>query len=156
MYSCLELFYSHVKGVISLMLGLVTGVAAVVGLVSHVDGPSSIELVKIAKIGSVTVLMLMLPFALVSSVILARYYRLYVAALIFAADLHRAEGLTGHAWLDEIERYRAKFGDSAENTDSIIKRRTYSWPHTWSLYSSLLLFIAIAGFLFGLSIIWPL
>jgi hypothetical protein len=153
MYSCLELFYSHVKGVVSLMLGLVTAVAALVGLLSHIGGERASQLVTISKIGAITVLMLMLPFAIVSSIILARYYRLYVAALLFAADLHRAEGITGHYWFDEIERYRAKFGVDAANNDVVIKYRTYSWPHTWSLYTVLLISIAIAGFVFGLIIV---
>lgn len=153
MYSCLELFYSHVKGVVSLMLGLVTAVAALVGLLSHVDGGHSSQLVTISKIGAITVLMLMLPFAIISSIILARYYRLYVAALLYAADLHRAEGITGHYWLDEIERYRTKLGVDAANNDIVIKYRTYSWPHTWSLYTALLISIAIAGFVFGLIIV---
>ncbi len=151
MYSCLELFYSHVKGVVYLMLGLVTGIAALAGLISHVNGENSGELVMISKIGATSVLMLMLPFAIISSIILARYYRLYVAALLFAADLHRGEGITGHSWLDEIETYRTKLGPDANN-ERVIRKRTYSWPHTWSLYTALFLIIALAAFAFGIAI----
>jgi len=156
MYTCLELFYSHVKGVVSLMLGLVTGIAALVGLVSHVSTGNSNELAAMSKIGAVSVLMLMLPFAIISSIILARYCRLYVAALLFAADLHRNEGITGHSWLDEIERYRTKLGPNAANNELLIRKRTYSWPHTWSLYTLLLILIALAGFVFGIAIIGTL
>src|SRR5690348_1424750 len=72
MYDCLGLYYSHVRGVVSLMLGLVTGIAAIVGLASHVNGRNATELVTISKIGAVSVLMLMPPFAAISSIILAR------------------------------------------------------------------------------------
>lgn len=153
MYSCLELYYSHVRGVVSLMLGLVTGIAAVVGLVSHVNSGSSAELATISKIGAATVLMLMPPFAAISSIILARYYRLYVAALLFAADLHRSEGISGHSWLDEIEKYRSRLGAGAGDNELVIRKRTYSWPHTWSLYTALLFLIAIAGLAFGIAIL---
>jgi hypothetical protein len=153
MYTCLELYYSHVKGVVSLMLGLVTGIAAVVGLVSHVNGSNSTELVTISKIGAASVLMLMPPFAVISSIILARYYRLYVAALLFAADLHRGEGISGHSWLDEIEKYRIRLGPRGADNELVIRKRTYSWPHTWSLYTALLFLIALAGFAFGIIII---
>jgi len=156
MYACLELYYSHVKGVVSLMLGLVTGIAALVGIVSHVGGSKTAELAAMSKIGAVSVLMLMPPFAVISSIILARYYRLYVAALLFAADLHRSEGISGHSWFDEIEKYRKNLGPRGADNEHVIRKRTYSWPHTWSLYTTLLLLIALAGFVFGIAIVTTL
>src|SRR5262249_8574202 len=114
---------------------------------------TSAGLIQMAKVGAVTVLMLMLPFAIISSIILARYYGLYVSALVYAADLHKAEGLTGHHWLDEIERYRAKFGSEAVDNGLIMRRRTSSWPLSWSLYALRIVTIAVAGFIFGVALI---
>ena len=153
MYDCLGLYYSHVRGVVSLMLGLVTGIAAIVGLASHVNGRNATELVTISKIGAVSVLMLMPPFAAISSIILARYYRLYVAALVFSADLHRNEGISGHSWFDEIEKCRDSLGTARADNELVIRKRTYSFPHSWSLYTTLLSLISLTGFAFGIIII---
>jgi hypothetical protein len=103
----------------------------------NLEGPGD-NLDGILKIGGALVLILILPLGIVSILIIARYYRLYAAALVYAANLHKAEGIDHHQWFREIERYRQRLGPGTAD-DDLIRRRTYGWPHSWILYSILII-----------------
>lgn len=148
MYSALDLFHTHVRHILSIMFALLTAVFAILGFtLQDVEG-SEENLDSILKIGGAMVLILILPLGAVSILIIGRYYRLYVAALVYAANLHKAEGIDGHQWFREIERYRQRLGVGASD-DDLIRRRTYGWPHSWILYSIVIITQALGSFAFG-------
>jgi hypothetical protein len=142
MYDALALYHAHVRGVISLLLGLVTIVFALSGFLLKESAPSS-DVITIVKASAPTILVAVLPVSLICIVLLGRYYKLYVAALVYAAKLHHAEGIGDHLWFSEVERGRQKFGQNSDR--KYIWKRTYGWPHTWLLYSILILIIGLTS-----------
>jgi hypothetical protein len=152
MYFCLELFHAHVKSVVRLMLSLIAAVTAILslGLNGSIKTKTPLHL-SLVTTGGGLVLCLMLPFGIISTVILSRYYRLYVSALVYSADLHQAEGIGDHQWFRDIQMYRLRFGGN--DNSSLIRSRTHRWPHTWFLYSILILTISSVSFLFGIFVI---
>ena len=150
MYGALELFHKHVQHSVSLLFALITAVAVAVGVVAK-DGSVEPQLIQVVRYAGGGVLLLALPFGYVSWKILSRYYRLYVAALIYAADLHQAEGIAGHPWFVEIEQYRKKCG--VGNSDRLLDERTKGWRHTGALYALLVAFISLAAGVGGVLIL---
>ncbi len=148
MYSSLELFYTHVKHTLSLLFALITTVSVMIGFAAK-TGAANKHLLELAKVGSTAVLLLALPFGVVSMIITGRYYKLYVAALSYAAELHAKEGLGGHQWFKDLERDRKKLGPGA-TTERLIAWRAYGWPHSWLLYAIIIGLVAISSAAFGI------
>jgi hypothetical protein len=150
MYRTLELFYMHVKHTISLLFALIIAVSVALGFVAK-DTSTNQHMLQLAKTGSVILLLLAIPFGGVSMLITGRYYRLYVAALAYATELHSIEGVAGHQYFQDFERERARLGPSASR-ERLISWRTYSWPHTWLLYALLIGCISLSAGVFGIMV----
>ena len=136
MYTALELFHSHVRYSIFLMLTLLTAVFGILGIVVKGEKVTISNIFIFKSVGG-TVLSLLFPLGIISSVIISRYYRLYVASLLYAAELHESVGLDSQEWFETVKRERASLGKDATK-DDIINKRSCGWPHTWLLYSYLI------------------
>lgn len=148
MYNALNLFYTHVQHTISLMFTILTVVFAVFGIVLREAGSSPQLLLILRSVGGL-ILSLLFPLGIVSILIIARYYKLYVAALIYAAELHKSVALNSHAWFEHIEKDLKSLGDDARKED-LIRKRTYGWPHSWILYSILIAILSVVGLIGGI------
>lgn len=150
MYDALSLFYTHVKHTVSLMLTLMTAVFAIFGVALGQTNPKPEILYIFKTIGGV-ILLALFPLGIVSILIIARYYKLYVAALIYSADLHASIGLDSHSWFQQIKEDLESLPRGATEKDLLYKR-TYGWPHSWILYSSLIIILSILSFISGIFI----
>ena len=152
MYDSLGLFHAHVKSAISLMFGIITAVLAVVGFV--IEKNSSPPVLTLVLNAAPVVLALIFPFSIVSILVIGRYYKLYVAALFYTARLHDEEGIGEHLWFDDVRSLRAaaKVHSPADDHE-LIQRRSYGWPHSWSLYALLIGFIGLASLLLAI-LLW--
>jgi hypothetical protein len=160
MYRALELFHTHVKHTLSLMFTLLTAVFAVLGFVlQEAQQEINSELVGLFKLAGGFVLILVFPLGLVSIFIIGRYYKLYVAALLYATELHEEEGLASHQWFRDSAQYRSTIADAsraAVSNSELIRRRTYGWPHSWILYSLLIGLIALTALAVGITMLLSL
>lgn len=147
MYDALSLFHDHVKHSLSLMFAVLTAVFAIFGLILRGD-VSSFDPTIVRVLGGLVLVLLFL-LGVISVIIVSRYYELYVAALIYAAELHESAGLNSHAWFQEIERYRSKLGNDVQ-LHQLLKKRAHGWPHTWLLYVMLIGAISFIGLGVGL------
>ncbi len=155
MYDALKLFHDHVKYSLRMMLTVFTVVFAILGLVLRGSAPLSFDPKVILILGGL-ILVLTGPLGIISTYVISRYYELYVAALIYAAELHEAEGLGSHVWFqrieDDREYLRKKLGRDDVPQDLLVKRRTRGWPHSWILYTLLIGLIAVVGVVAGATI----
>ena len=151
MYTALSLFYSHVKHSMSLMFAVITAVFAVLGVMGSGEANIIASTLPITTLAG-AVLLVLFPVSIITSIIISRYYRLYVSALIFSAELHEEAGLGFHGWFEQINDYRNKEG--SEPRKSLIDRRTYGWRHSWFLYSVLLWITGIVGLTVGISLLF--
>lgn len=152
MYDALSLYHDHVKHSLSLMFAVLTAVFAILGFFMKGDAPAAPS-PAIMRVFAGSVLVSLFPMGVISTIIISRYYKLYVAALVYAAELHEAVGLGSHAWFEQIREYRSKLGETSSRGD-LIRKRTYGWPHSWLLYAILIWFIAVIGLFVGLLILF--
>ena len=97
----------------------------------------------------------MLPLGILSILIIGQYYKLYVAALIYSAELHDSLGLGSHSWFEHIKEYQKSLpGDASK--DNLLNRRTYGWPHSWILYSILIAILGLLSLIGGIYILWKI
>jgi hypothetical protein len=88
-------------------------------------------------------------FGIISTIVISRYYQLYVAALIYAVELHESVGLDSHPWFQHIKKERSKLGDNVP-LDRLLKKRAYGLLHSWFLYSLLIWSIAFGALVVGI------
>ena len=136
MYDALALFYTHVKHTISLMLTLMTAVFAIFGLALK-EGNANPALLLIFKTVGGLILIALFPLGIVSIFIIGRYYKLYVAALIYATELHKSVGLHNHKWFQHLAEDLQSLPEGCSEED-LYRKRTYGWPHSWILYTLLI------------------
>src|SRR6266851_4788646 len=151
MYNALTLFHDHVKHTISLMFALLTAVFAILGFALSDRIPSANLIFSFKLVGGI-ILSLLFPLGVVSILIIGRYYKLYVAALFYAAEIHQSVGLGSHSWFVEVIDTMEPVRDHAQRK-VLINKRTYGWPHSWILYTILISVISIAGLLSGIILI---
>lgn len=151
MYDALSLFYTHVKHTISLMLSIMTAVFVIFG-VALKDTASRAEIEPLFKLLGGVILSALFPLGIVSILIIGRYYKLYVAALMFAGELHTSVGLSSHAWFEHIREDAESLGQTAGKKE-VLHKRTYGWPHSWILYSMLIAVLSLLNLIVGISII---
>lgn len=154
MYRALELYYTHVKYVITIMFSFLTALFAILGLSEKLVAkvlPS--ETIKVV-VGAALIIM-PLPFALLTILIILRYYEVYVSSLIFALRVHLAAGVeASHPWfvrtIEQAQRWQVKVkGDTA-----FLRRRALSPKDTFFLYACLIAFFAILTLFCGLTVFW--
>src|SRR5215208_747199 len=166
MYDALRLFQDHVKHLLSLMFTVMAAVFAVLGLIIKEEAPELINPTIISVLGGL-VLILLFPLGLFSTIIISRYYRLYVCALTYAADLHESVGQGNHPWFkeaikkrDDLFKEAIKERDNLEPPDpdlflgKFIDKRTYGWPHSWRLYAILIGLVASTSLVVGILILF--
>jgi len=149
-YDALALFHTHVKHTVSLLFTLLTAVFAMFGIAPRETEASPASPHHMFKLARTLILSLLFPLRIASILIAARYCKRYVAALIYAAELHESMGLDSHTWFEHLEDDMRPLGDDARKEDRI-EKRTYAWPHSWILYSILVAVLSIAGLIFGIS-----
>ena len=137
MYTALQLFHTHVKHTISMMLTLLTAVLAVFGyLLKGLDEGSS-GYAQIRIIAAI-LLFLLLPLAWFSRRIITRHYDLYVCAIFFAKRLHDVHRLTElHPRFDQIALN--------SKTELSVDSRISAAHHTLRSYTYVISTIALAG-----------
>lgn len=141
-HDALALFHAHVKSSVSLMFGIMTAVLAVVGVALQ-RNPSP-KLLGVVLHGAPLILLLIFPFSVVAVLVTGRYYRFYVAALVYAANLHEQEGVGMHQWFGEVKALKSTLGDTVDE-GRLVRARMYSWPNSWLLYALLIEFIGLTS-----------
>ena len=150
MYDALRLFQDHVKHLLSLMFTVLTAVFAILGFIIKGEMPIIIDRTVVALLGG-AVLLLLFFLGNISTVIISRYYRLYVSALIYAADLHESIGVGSHRWFKDLATERSR----SESPTHFVKKRAYGWPHSWLLYAILIWVLSNVSLVGGvLVILW--
>jgi len=152
MYRALELFHNHVKYTLSMIFSLITAVLLIFKL-----GTENIEMfsmhTEITQTIAATLLCFVFPLGIISAIIIGRYYKLYVAALVYAAKAHQNSGIENFAWFTDITTYESTQEDKLSEK-KLINRRAYTWPHSWSLYALLIVSISTTSLILGISIIF--
>ena len=152
MYDALRLFQDHVKHLLSLMFTVLTAIFAILGFIIKGELPPGFDPTIVALLGG-SILVLMFFLGNISTIIISRYYRLYVSALIFAADLHESMGLPSHRWFLDLTEERS----SPDSPGRFVNNRAYGWPHSWRLYAILIWVLSNASLIGGaLIILWAL
>lgn len=152
MYNALSLFHDHVKHTLQLMFTLLTAVFAVLGIALSDKVPSANLIFSFKLVGGI-ILSLLFPLGIVSILIIGRYYKLYVAALFYAAEIHQRVELSSHSWFLEVLDAMESVPDHAQRK-LLINKRTYGWPHSWILYTFLIGVISVAGLISGIIILY--
>ena len=151
MYNALALFHAHVRHTLSLMFAIMAIIFGISGLGPGLTGAEQQMLGEFRLIGGI-VLSLLLPLGIVSIFIIARYYKLYVAALVYAAELHESVSLASHVWFEDIRNKLKSLSDD-EAKQKLVRERTYGWPHSWILYSLLIAILSTASLVSGIIIL---
>jgi hypothetical protein len=152
MYDSLRLFQEHVKHLLSLMFTVLTAVFAILGFIIKVEDPPVLDPAAVALLGG-SILILMFFLGNISTIIISRYYRLYVSALVYAADLHEQMGLGSHVWFQDLTTKRSR----SESLPDFVNKRAYGWPHSWILYAILIWALSNASLICGaLVLLWAL
>ena len=154
MYNALSLFHTHVKHTVSLMLTIMTAVFAVLGFSLKETSASPVLLSTFRIIGGILLISLF-PLGLISILIIARYYKLYVAALLYASELHESVDLCTHAWFEHLKKDLKSVPENG-GKEALLKKRTYGWPHSWILYSILIVVLSLLSLLGGFMVLYKL
>jgi hypothetical protein len=152
MYTSLSLFQDHVKHLLSLMFTVLTATLAILGFIIEGKLPSAFDPTVVVLLGG-SILLLMFLLGNISTIIISRYYRLYVSTLLYAADLHESRGLGSHVWFQDLTKERSE----SESPGDCVKKRAYGWPHSWRLYAILIWILSNVSLISGaLVILWAL
>jgi len=146
-YSALGLYHQNVKYATTLVISLLTIIAAGLSAARVVGGEAGFEDARVAletgTYGLLVVAGVVSSFAIVAT---TRYYNVYVAALIFGSQVHFGLGLQGFYWFDRVaetvESMNRKGRDSRTGRREYIRRRTWSCKDSHFWYT---LFLVVIG-----------
>ena len=100
MYRAAELFHTHFRQVISLVITVWTAIFAVFGFVISKEDLNSKYLAGLAFLAAL-ILVALFWLSIKSAYAIGRWYRLYCAAQLFSARLHKKTDLPMHVYFEE-------------------------------------------------------
>jgi hypothetical protein len=105
------------------------------------------------------ILLIVFLISLVSIVVIWRYYRLYVAALVFSAKQHENAKITDHVWFIEVllkeKEIKAEYPDLSDKEilAKLVNNRTKTFPHSFVLYAFILFLIGLVSGYVGMQLL---
>ncbi len=145
MYQALQLFYSHVKYVITVMTSIVAATIAILGLTEKFG----LSFFPVWREIAGRILCVAVPTsALFAIIVIYRYYDVYLSALLFATRLHlhpsvwRTQGR--HPWFERAVRQACRWR-SVRSDRGFIFRRAFLAP-CYSFVQYALLIVLLAAF----------
>jgi hypothetical protein len=160
MYNALTLFYSHVKHTLSLLITIITAVFAILAFVLKEKINSlNPELMPVIQQMGGSILFIVFVLSLISIVVIWRYYKLYVAALVFSSKQHIKANMSEHIWFIEVIEKEKELTNKYPilTEEQILKKlvfnRSISFPHSFILYAFILLIIGLVGLFSGYKLI---
>ena len=164
MYRALELFHSIVKHTLSIQFTVMAATSIVLSFglnmaksdASNAATNTALDLTDLPNEISIlagVILILLGPFSVVSTIIMSHYYKLYVAAAMFAAQAHDQFGKVPHPWFFMLKGRGYTQGLSEKELDAVLRQRTYRFPHSWSLYALVVIGIGICAVAGGVLIL---
>lgn len=152
MYDCLTLFYTHVKQIITFVFTFILAAIALFQFSRSLS--NNHDIVFFSCISGVLFWIISL-IGFLSIGIIRRYYKLYVASLFYAYDIHSLYKVDFHDWFRQLDEDKAKAKNKSRS--EIIEIRTTGKEHSFFKYKVLLMIISTSNFLLGSSIIlWTL
>ena len=111
MYAALSLYQTHVKYASTVVLSLVTVVAAIFSVLKATNH----DVGRTIEVGAGVLLLVACAIGFLFVFVVTRYYNVYVSALLYAAQIHFAAGMAGFRWferiLEDLHREYAKNSD---------------------------------------------
>lgn len=160
MYDALTLFYSHVKHTLSLLITIITAVFAILAFALKENiAKSNPDILPILSQMGGSILFIVFIISLISIAVIWRYYRLYVAALIFSSKQHIKAKMPEHIWFIEVEKLEkeisSKYPKLSEEQvlKKLVNNRAITFPHSFILYAVILLIIGLVGLYSGIKLI---
>jgi hypothetical protein len=152
MYKALELYYTHVKYVITIMFSFLTALFAILGL-SQKLGSDVFPLETIRVVVSVALITLF-PLALLAILIILRYYEVYVSSLIFALRVHLgANMVSAHPWLVRTLKQAKTWIEDIKCDGDFLRKRALSLKDTFFLYACVIILLGALSVFCGLKIL---
>jgi hypothetical protein len=149
-YSALSLFQVHVRSILTIMLALLAALTAIFSLASRAT-ELDFELLQFVEITGGVILILLFVIAGISHKILARYYGVYVSALLQASQAHYWGDIGGFWWFERI--IRSLGNREGINKKDYIKERIWSKKDSNFWYVSLVWFLGTLGLASGIFIL---
>ncbi len=144
-YDALKTFYSQVTYLISLYIAAFSIAFWVVGFILK-DAPNQASIAK----GSAGVLLLVTAGICVFIYrIMSAQYSLYVAAVIYSAQLHAAVGLETHRWFEWVN----EFLKGAETKEEVINRWMQAKESTSTNYFRIVAMFTIVACIAGVGLL---
>ena len=158
-YSALSLYQIHVKYATTLIISLLT-VVGVVFSILRVTGVN-LAMTRTVEIGAVMLMMVAFFIGLVSLLVIARYYNVYISALLYGAQIHFAAGMSGFYWFERIietlqkEHIKKQKKKQEINKKKFIFIRTWSWKDSHLWYAAFLAILSFICLIVGI-VMWTL
>jgi len=147
-YKTLELFHSHVRYVITIMFSLLTALFAILTFSENLGVEKEVIETFIGYF-----LVAISVVAIISIVIIHRYYLVYVSSLVFAVRVHLASPFKyTHPWFIRTIEQAKKWGN-IKNDLEFIKKRARSPTDTFVLYACIIFLLACLSGYSGLRIL---
>lgn len=143
MIKTLELFFEHTKYTLTLMMTVLTAVLAIAAFSIEKFGDKEDQLRLVYFVDAVLLFMLV-PIALVSTKLIARYYKLYVACYVYAARLHARHALVDHPWFVEITQ-RVRDLEDQSAVEDFMSNHKASGGQSWQFYRRLIWLVGAVG-----------
>ena len=147
MYDSLSTFYSQVRYTLS--IGVLLLGAALLIVEFSLRPESGTELVGLRLVGA-CMLLAMLPLGVLACLIIQESYRMYVSAVVYAAQVHLAAKAETHHWFDWVFRYlESKPESKFELVETWMKRLPNVFRfYTWAIMGMVVLAVAGSIYLF--------
>lgn len=139
MITALELFFSHVKYTLTILLSMIGAGLAVGSFALSPDARGTTVLFPVAC----AVLVLVLPVSIVATRLVQRYYRIYVSYYVYAARAHVARAAP-HPWFNFLQNYVADLNDD-KAVDDFITNVRHEEHHSWRYYDLLMRGIGVGS-----------
>ncbi len=147
MYTALSLYQVHVKFISTLVISLLTVIGAIFSILKLME--ISQPAMRMIEVGTSILLLVAFMIGLLSLIVVTRYYKVYVSALLFAAQMHYEARISGFFWFEKlIELLKKKFLEEGSITkEEFIASRTWSRrdTHFWYVIFITLLSIVCVG-----------
>lgn len=153
MYKALELYYTHVKYVITILFSLVAALFAILGLYEKL--PANLLPTSTIKFLIGYTLSIFVPlFTALAIFIIKRYYEVYVSSLIFALRVHLAVDMAHtHPWFVRTIEQAKKWQEKVHSDNDFLSKRSRSLRDTFMLYSGIIVLLAILSCVYGLKVL---
>jgi hypothetical protein len=143
-------YNAQVKYTVSILFGLITFAGVIIAFSLRQGTNEVIPLYLGAKLVPAVLLLSVVPISLLSVLVTAQAYRMYVSAVVFATETHVAAGVERHPWFDWVFTYLEREPPPPSRTKLV---DTWMWDPTSVFLPYAALMLIIAGLCIAASVV---